>query len=426
MKKIVGFLISAMALFAMNFTVAGCSADIASIDADAYAFVTIDINPSVELITLGSNVIEVKAANYDACVLLDGEDFSSMTVDEATGKIVSLAEQMGYLTDSNNQVKITVISDDLQATELLKAAAKAGAEKGSKKAVIDTESRLQDELTVKKLKEEKPDEFSALTEEKVRLIEALMEYDSSVTYETGAKMSVNELSAALKSVLNEEKEIFTSELREEYSARYTAAKQEIRREIAAVYGETYLAAWEKYVALENEYNVIETRLEKAELTEEDTEAVMQLLGITDRSLIEKGGIVKADYVFNYIDKHIRKKSVESESSAVEAALEILDGYDPKCYVLSEEELASVREAAGETLEFTTLSAFSAYLSDCKAALDDIKEETALTDEQIAQIRELKERFSSVKESVLDGMQEDIANARAQIAAEKQERQNAAI
>ena len=420
MKKVIACLIVAIVVIASVSCFTACFGG-ATVNPNAYSFVTLDINPSVELITLGDNVVDVKAGNYDACVLLDGEDFSSMTLEEATSKIVALAEEMGYLNDTNNQVKISVISDDAQAIEILKNKAKSGAQKGSKKAEPVMETRLQDELTLKKLKEVNADKFAGLTEEKVRLIESVMEYDSSMTYEIGATMTVKELSVALKSALSENKDIFTQELRIEYSSRYTAKKQEIEREIATVYGEEYLADWEKYTALENIYNSIVNAIEKSGLTDDDIATVVELLQITDVSLIEKGGVVKPEYVLNYIDKHISKKGSSISQSAIDSAVKILDEYDIAKHVLTQDEIEAIIEALDEDAEFTLLSQVAENLTQRKNSLDNMKNAIELTEEKIAQIRQLEESFASIKEEVLSQMQDTIEAVRAEITAEKKER-----
>ena len=76
-----------------------------------FLLVAIDINPSVELIIKDGKVSGVTAANEDGAVLLSGETLEGMSVEAATDRIVALAEELGFLTDENNQVKITVVSD---------------------------------------------------------------------------------------------------------------------------------------------------------------------------------------------------------------------------------------------------------------------------------------------------------------------------
>ena len=418
MKKLTVFLIVALVVIASICCFTACNG---TIDPNVYSYVTLDINPSVELITQGGEVVDVKAGNYDACVLLEGEDFTSMTLEEATSKIVALAEEMGYLTDSNNQVKISVVSDDAKAVEILKEMAKSGAQKGSKKAVPVAETRLQDELTLKKLKAEDPNKYANMTEEKVRLIESVMEYDPTMTYEIGSGMTVKELSVALKSALSENKEIFTSELRSEYSARYRAKKQEIERQIAAVYGEEYLTAWETYTSLDNVYQTIVESIEKSGLSEADIDSVMGLLEISDANLIEKGGIVKPEYVLDYIDKHISKKGSSISQNAINEAVAILDKYDVARHSLTQEEIDAISEALGEEVEYTLLSQVARDLTERKSNLDELKSGIELSEDDVAQIQELEESFASIKEEVLQDMQETIETVRAEITAQKQQR-----
>ena len=111
---------------------------------------------------------------------------------------MALAEKMGYLNDGNKKVKITVLSDDEKEAKEVEDAAKSGAAKGSEKAEVNSNPRSKDERTVKKLQAENPEVYKDLTPAKVRIIEAIMEYDSSMTYEKGAGMKVSELADMLE------------------------------------------------------------------------------------------------------------------------------------------------------------------------------------------------------------------------------------
>ena len=82
-----------------------------------YSYLAIDINPSMELVLKDELAVSVKACNDDAAVLLSGEDFTDMTVEEVSESIVVLAEELGYLTEENDAVKITVVSDDETLTK---------------------------------------------------------------------------------------------------------------------------------------------------------------------------------------------------------------------------------------------------------------------------------------------------------------------
>ena len=67
----------------------------------------------------GETVVGVKACNDDASVLLSGENLENMSVSEATEKVVELAEELGYLTEENDDVKVVVTADTEEITAML-------------------------------------------------------------------------------------------------------------------------------------------------------------------------------------------------------------------------------------------------------------------------------------------------------------------
>lgn len=90
MKKTYRFLAGAAAL-GLCFSFAACNTSSASdsgsdLHTAAYTYLAIDINPSIELLVRENKVVGVKAGNDDASVLLSGEDFTGMTVEEASEK----------------------------------------------------------------------------------------------------------------------------------------------------------------------------------------------------------------------------------------------------------------------------------------------------------------------------------------------------
>ena len=183
MKKILGKLAAGGVVLGLCLSVAACNAGGISdgsstsggtAQAAANTYLVLDINPTVELLVSEGKVVGVKAGNDDAGVLLSGEDLTGLTVEQASEKIVALAEKMGYLNDGNKKVKITVVSDDAGKAQEMENAAKAGAEKGSEKAEVNSAPRSRDERTVKKLQAENPELYKDLTPAKVRLIEAIM------------------------------------------------------------------------------------------------------------------------------------------------------------------------------------------------------------------------------------------------------------
>lgn len=91
---------------------------------------TVDINPSVELMVDADNkVISVTALNDDAAVILQGTALVNKSSEDAVQAVVELATQTGYIVKgevsaSENEVKISVSGDTKQAKELYEDAKK--------------------------------------------------------------------------------------------------------------------------------------------------------------------------------------------------------------------------------------------------------------------------------------------------------------
>lgn len=91
---------------------------------------TVDINPSVELMVDADNkVVSVTALNDDAAVILQGTAFVGKTSDEAVQAVVQVATETGYIVKGEvsadeNKVEITVSGDTAWAKDLYKDAEK--------------------------------------------------------------------------------------------------------------------------------------------------------------------------------------------------------------------------------------------------------------------------------------------------------------
>ncbi len=144
----------------------------------AETFVTLDINPSIEL-TVDANgiVVSVYGANEDGQILLyeEVEKIIGLTYEEAVKYITKLAADLDYLTAETEEIRAFVTSVDAedvaQIEEKLSASIKAAAqEKGITVSVTDEESlELICDLAV--LKEQYPDnaKIQALTTAQYRL-----------------------------------------------------------------------------------------------------------------------------------------------------------------------------------------------------------------------------------------------------------------
>lgn len=91
---------------------------------------TVDINPSIELMVDDENmVVSATALNDDGSILIAGEALVGKTPEDAVELVVSLAAETGYLVQGNvevsdNTVKISVSGDSKYAEQLQKAVEK--------------------------------------------------------------------------------------------------------------------------------------------------------------------------------------------------------------------------------------------------------------------------------------------------------------
>lgn len=428
--------ISAAAMLAISFTAcnAGDNGDSSGASSNAtYSYLAIDINPSVELVLKDGVVESVNAVNDDAATLISGEDFVGDTAEEASEAIVELADQMGYLNEENTDVKITVAADSEEEVAKIEEAAKKGAEKGSDLAKVNHKPRNSDDRICEKLKGEDENKFGGLTPAKIRLIEAIMRYDETMTYELGANMKFSELADMLEDYVEEYKDLVGNELKEDFHKKVNALKAEKEAQIAAIYGEEYLAAWTKYNALETAIEAIEDKAENVLLSDDDIAAIMNLLGLDETqkgALANKDGVINVESVDRYLDKHLdddfaKTEAEEDEMEDLEDAIEdILDKYDEDEYVLTSEDLATIATAWGVTadeLTFNDLDGAEEFLENVEEALEDLRESIQLTADQKAQIQAILHDMKDVKDTARDQLKNKMEEVKQHFHGFKQDR-----
>lgn len=112
MKKIFKSTLVLVICLMVSFLLVGCKKEKQEISR-----VTVDINPSIELIVDEDNkVVSVTALNDDGNVIIVGEAIVGSSVEDAVGMIVSIATDTGYLVKgeveaSENEIKISVSGD---------------------------------------------------------------------------------------------------------------------------------------------------------------------------------------------------------------------------------------------------------------------------------------------------------------------------
>ena len=117
-KKLAGKIIAACAAIAIVFSGAAFFAG----NARPESKITIDVNPSVEIITGKTDrVKDVKPLNDDGETIIDGMDFKDTDIDVVVNALIGSMAQKGYLTEVKNEnVLVSVQNDDAEKAEKIR------------------------------------------------------------------------------------------------------------------------------------------------------------------------------------------------------------------------------------------------------------------------------------------------------------------
>lgn len=366
-----------------------------------YSRVTVDINPSVEILSdKDGKVIAVTPLNDEAGVLLAGEDsLVGMTVEEAVGKFVSLASETGYLIhgevkDGENTVRLSVSGDSAYASRLYESAKK----KVSGVLVsLDIDGKIE--------------RVDALKTEALRELAAS---ETLLTEEELAEMNDEQLYQALADSRAETAALLTEELRNAYlhakeSELALTAKEETAKvlesmsELSALARAAYSAALQSY---EDAAEAIESyRYESLVAPDSVYQQALALLREKKAALLEK----KAE-----LAKMAEDGTLSEELEAALKARE--EAYDAA--------LASLT-AHGESVD-AALASLAASLKTNEEILAGIEKlfpeeiKTALADKADEIGAVVAERAESFRASFEEAHAEDIAAAEAALKAYKEE------
>lgn len=216
MKKMKSLFIVVL-MVALTFGIMGCTTAPADEEYQiSNAYLTVDINPSVEIITGEDGLVaEVNPLNDDAAVMLLDTDFAGLAVDDVVVQILALATELGYIGfDEENAIVVTAAANTEEDTTDLE-------EKIAEKVQAFVQER-QMNLEVIKASIGASDEIKTQAEElgitigKMKLITAAMAIDTELTLEAAAEMSVRDLNGIIRSYRNEVKEFVKEELIEQF------------------------------------------------------------------------------------------------------------------------------------------------------------------------------------------------------------------
>lgn len=358
MKKLLCLVIAATMLLAALPMLIACGSKPAE---GTVTRMTVDINPSVELMINDENkVVAVTAMNDDAAILLAGEELVGKTPEEVTEALVELAADAGYLTEEGDTrtVTISLSGDDRYAQKLYDSVAKKAA-KAMEKLGIDA----------------KVEKAKALELEALR---ALAAKTSLYTDEELAEMDEQQLHQVLAAGRVETALLITEELREAYYAakqhEVDFAKRQATADVIEAMGGLYAMIHSAYNAALTTYSSAIQALDEFRYnTFVSTESAYQqklaeLRTAKAEVMAEKAALAEldpasADYTVAAQQLELKEKAYDTALAAFEAA-------------------GDAANAALEMLVTTMTQCESALITMEESFSDNIKEELQAKAEQM--------------------------------------------
>jgi len=167
------------------------------------AYVSMDINPSVELgVNVFDNVVSVEAYNEDGKKILEGTDLANTNIDDAVSTVISNAISEGYIKkDGSSAIEITTSTDkEKVATKL---------DESLKEVINETlnDNNVEAEVETEKVAIARRDEARQLgiTSGKLNLIQKLQALDSAITVEDYKDSSVKDIQKKTKELRKNDK-----------------------------------------------------------------------------------------------------------------------------------------------------------------------------------------------------------------------------
>lgn len=158
------------------------------------SFVSLDINPSIELgVNVFDVVVSAEAYNNDGEKVLEDLDVEGGSVEEAINEIVNSAIADGYVEeDGTSVISITTETDDGERSEELEEAAEEGVENALEEN--ETEADIEKDNVALERRDEARE--LGITPGKLNLIQKLQAVNPEATIEDFKDASVKEIMAA--------------------------------------------------------------------------------------------------------------------------------------------------------------------------------------------------------------------------------------
>ncbi len=233
MKKVLR-LQGALMVLLLGFILVGCGNKTES----QLSYVTIETNPSVELVVNEKGVVvAVNGTNEDGKLLLQDEKIEGLKIEAATEKIVTLTEELGYtfkgsVKADSQGIEISVTSNTVELAKQIESKVQ-----GEIEATIE-ELKLSLKLEIENSKGR---EF---------LEEIVMAYDPTLTSEEVKAMTMQELLTKVKDATKEKAQFISVKLEEYYEIlKAYEFKIYYKQEIATALENGYTQFLESYKSL---------------------------------------------------------------------------------------------------------------------------------------------------------------------------------
>lgn len=168
-------------------------------------YISIDINPSIELEVDEDNiVIDVRPLNLDAVLLLEeSEELIGKNSNDAISTIINLASSLGYL-NSNNEVLISAINDNQEKEDEINI---------NIKNYFKNHSNVRFQETTEELKSQAKNRNISVG--KMILVQKVLDANPSITMDEAVQLHVKKLNEILRDYSEES----IKEFRERYRKR---------------------------------------------------------------------------------------------------------------------------------------------------------------------------------------------------------------
>lgn len=171
---------------------------------DSLSYVTIETNPSVELVVNAENVVvAINGLNEDGKLLISGETIEGLKIDAAAEKIIRLTEDLGFTVEgsasaTSQEIKVSISTD----VEGLKESLKTTIEN----SINETINNLDLDAKVVEIEAKTREYFEGI----------VLETFPELTEEEVAEMNLQDVLAKVEAATKEKAEFATVKLEEYY------------------------------------------------------------------------------------------------------------------------------------------------------------------------------------------------------------------